>query len=358
MKIVSVVGARPQFIKVKPIIDELRKKRIKHLLIHTGQHYDYQMSKVFFDELKIPKPDYNLGVGSHSHGKQTASMLERIEKVLFKEKPDLVVVYGDTNSTLAGALAAAKLNLPVAHIEAGLRSFRKDMPEEINRVLTDHISTLLFCPTHNALQNLRKEGMTKGLFFVGDVMLDVFKAEIMKIGQGIVKKLKLSCKGYILLTIHRQENTNDPKNLIAMLHSLEQCGKKIIFPIHPRTNSILLKFPGFNKSKFNNLLFIKPVSYTEMLGLESNAGLILTDSGGVQKEAYFLKTPCLTLRRETEWIETLSNGWNKSIGFEPKWIRRRLESYKQPFSQKQFFGGGQAAKKIVRIIGQYFRRGK
>jgi len=355
MKIVSIVGARPQFIKVKPIVDELRKRRIRHILVHTGQHYDYQMSKTFFDELKIPKSDYNLEVGSHSHGKQTAIMLERIEEVLFKEKPDIVIVYGDTNSTLAGALAAVKLNIPVAHIEAGLRSFRKDMPEEINRVLTDHISTLLFCPTRTALMNLKKEGIAKGVFFVGDVMLDVFRMQIKKIRQKIIKQLKLIPKGYILLTIHRQENTDNPKNLIQMLRALNKYGKKIIFPVHPRTKDMLVKYAGYSKNKFNNLLFINPVSYTDMLVLESNAGVILTDSGGVQKEAYFLKVPCMTLRRETEWIETLSNGWNKTIGFEPKGIRRSLECNKLPSGQKQFFGKGCSAKSIVRIMVQYFR---
>lgn len=356
IKIVSIVGARPQFIKVKPIIDELKKKRIKHILIHTGQHYDYQMSKVFFDELKIPKPNYNLEVGSSSHGKQTAMMLEKVEKVLFKEKPDIVIVYGDTNSTLAGALAAVKLNIPVAHIEAGLRSFRKDMPEEINRVVTDHVSTLLFCPTSNALKNLKKEGVTKGAFFVGDVMLDVFKAGIRKIGQKIIKKLKLIPREYMLLTIHRQENTNDSKVLIRMLRSLNECGNKIVFPVHPRTNSILIKRPEYYKNTLGNLIFIKPVSYTEMLALESNAKMILTDSGGVQKEAYFFKVPCLTLRRETEWIETLGDGWNKTIGFEPKSIKCALEFNKLSFNQKPLFGGGHSARSIVKIIVQYFRR--
>jgi UDP-N-acetylglucosamine 2-epimerase len=359
MKITSIVGARPQFIKIKPIADEFKKvKGVKHTLIHTGQHYDYQMSKIFFNELKIPRPDYNLDVGSHSHGKQTAIILERIEKVLLEEKPDLIIVYGDTNSTLAGALAAAKLNIPVAHIEAGLRSFRNDMPEEINRVLTDHISTLLFCPTRSAVKNLKREGIVNGVFFVGDVMLDVLRKQIKKIRQTIIKQHKLISKEYILLTIHRQENTDNPKSLIQVLRALNEYSKKIVFPVHPRTKDVLVKYNGHCMNKFKNLFFIKPVSYADMLALESNAAMILTDSGGVQKEAYFLKVPCMTLRRETEWTETLNNSWNKTVGFEPKNIIRSLRLNKTPGAQKKFFGEGYSAKSVIRIITQYFRRMK
>lgn len=307
MKIVSIVGARPQFIKVKPVIDILKRKKIRHILVHTGQHYNYEMSKIFFKELKIPKPNYNLGIGSHSHGKQTSLMLEKIEEVLLKIKPHLVIVYGDTNSTLSGALAAVKLNIPVAHVEAGLRSYRMDMPEEINRVLTDRVSTLLFCPTKTAVKNLKKEGITKNVFLVGDVMYDIFKIKSKSKKSTILPRLNLKPKEYLLLTIHRQENTNDSKNLRSILSALAATKERIVFPIHPRTKKALRKIKGL---KFPDFLFMEPISYSDMLALEKNAKKILTDSGGVQKEAYWFKIPCITLRKETEWVETLEHGWN------------------------------------------------
>jgi UDP-N-acetylglucosamine 2-epimerase len=347
MRIASIVGARPQFIKVKPLIDELKKEKCKHILIHTGQHYDYEMSKIFFDELDIPKPDYNLEIGSHSHGKQTGLMLEKIEEILIKEKPHIVIVYGDTNSTLAGALAAGKLNIPVAHVEAGLRSYRLDMPEEINRVLTDHISKFLFCPTKTAINNLRKEGITKGVFWVGDVMYDIFKLKIKNLSLKILSKLNLKPKKYFLLTIHRQENTDNLKNLKAIISALVTTKEKIVFPIHPRTEKALTKIKGLN---FPNFLFINPVSYLDMLELEKNAKKILTDSGGVQKEAYWLKVPCITLRNETEWVETLQRGWNLLAGTDKVKIAKFIKNSITPHTYQNVFKKGNTSEKIVKIL--------
>jgi UDP-GlcNAc3NAcA epimerase len=316
MKIISVVGARPQFIKLAALSKELRKKH-REIILHTGQHYNKELSEVFFSDLSIPKPDYNLGIGSGEHGKQTGRMLEVIEKVLLSEKPDLVIVFGDTNSTLAGALAAAKQNIPVAHVEAGLRSYKKSMPEEINRVLTDHISSLLFCPTPTSVKNLKKEGITKGVHLVGDVMYDSLRdhIEVAERKSRIMQKLSLQKKDYYLVTIHRAENTDIKENLQKVIQIIANLDKKVVFPIHPRTRKKLREFKLLNRlHSLSNLILISPVSYLDMLILEKNSRFVLTDSGGVQKEAYFLGTPCLTLREETEWVETIENGWNLVVG--------------------------------------------
>ena len=348
MKAVSIVGARPQFIKVKSLVDELRRKKIEHILVHTGQHYDYEMSKIFFDELDIPAPEYNLEVGSYTHGKQTALMLERIEKVLLKEKADIVLVYGDTNSTLAGALAAVKLSMLVAHIEAGLRSYRLDMPEEVNRVLTDRISKFLFCPTKTAVKNLKNEGMVKGVYLVGDVMYDAFlDSQKLLSKRKILSKLELKPKGYLLLTIHRQENTDNFKNLKSILSALIKAEEKIVFPSHPRTKKALKKIEGF---KLKNFLPIKPVSYLDMLVLEKNARKILTDSGGVQKEAYWLGTPCITLRNETEWVETVEDKWNILTGAKSDKIINAIKNFNPSEKQRKIFGNGKASLKIARLM--------
>jgi UDP-N-acetylglucosamine 2-epimerase len=316
MKIVSVVGARPQFIKLASLSKELRKKH-REIIIHTGQHYDDELSKVFFSELSIPRPNYNLGIGSAEHGEQTGRMMEKIEKVLLSQKPDLVIVYGDTNSTLAGALAAAKLNIPVAHVEAGLRSYRKSMPEEINRILTDHVSTLLFCPTPASVKNLKKEGITEGVYLVGDVMYDSL-LDHLKVAEKkskIMRKLGLRKKEFYLLTIHRAENADIKENLQKLIQIMARLDQRVVFPIHPRTRKKLIEFKLLNRLlSLTHLILIDPVSYLDMLMLERNARFILTDSGGVQKEAYFLRTPCLTLRDETEWVETLQGGWNQIVG--------------------------------------------
>jgi len=352
MKIISIVGARPQFIKLKPVIEELRKRKITHILVHTGQHYDYEMSKIFFEELSIPEPDYNLEVGSHTQGKQTALMLERIEKVLLKEKPDIVIVYGDTNSTLAGALSAVKLNIPVAHVEAGLRSFRMDMPEEVNRVLTDRISKFLFCPTRTAVNNLKKEGITKGVYLVGDVMYDIFKSKIKSHKSKILKKLKLRPKEYLLLTIHRQENADNPKNLKSILSALVESEEKVVFPIHPRTKKALKMIKSFEEKDFKNFLFIEPVSYLDMLALEKNAKKILTDSGGVQKEAYWFGVACITLRDETEWVETMKNNCNVLVGVNKNSISNEINRQGKKIKFSRPYGKGDSYKKILKIISK------
>jgi len=324
MKIVSVVGARPQFIKIKPIAEELKRhKGVRHVLVHTGQHYDYELSKIFFDELDIPSPDYKLNVGSLAPGAQTGLMLERTERVLLHEKPDIVLVYGDTNSTLAGALAAAKLNIRVAHIEAGLRSYRNDMPEEINRVLTDRISCLLFCPTAISVRNLKKEGITRGVFLVGDVMSEVFlKSKCLLKKRKILSQLRLKPKEYFLLTIHRQENTDNINNLVSIFSALEKEKRKIVFPVHPRTAKVLKEI---KVKKYNNFIYLHPVSYLDMLALEGNARKIITDSGGVQKEAYWFGVPCVTLRNETEWEETVESGWNILVGSDQERIKDAIK---------------------------------
>jgi UDP-GlcNAc3NAcA epimerase len=376
MKIVAIVGARPQFIKagaVNRAIKELnkRRKRIREIWVHTGQHYDYLMDKVFFDELKLPKPDYHLGVGSGSHAKQTGLMLERIETVLKKERPETVIVYGDTNSTLAGALAAAKLNIPVSHVEAGLRSYNQAMPEEINRLLTDHLSTFLFCPTDRAVRNLLKEGIKDGrtriVKNVGDVMYDsiLYYSKIAEKKSTILYDLNLvnprseiRIFKYYLATLHRAENTNDPKRLKSILEALNKIGKKTptVLPLHPRTKK-LMEVYHFSR-RFRNIQFIEPVSYFDMLELEKNAKAILTDSGGIQKEAYWFRVPCLTLREETEWVETVRSGWNELVGTEPKNIIRavhHLGMRKHSRKNTNIFGDGKASEKIVELLVKSFK---
>ena len=346
--IINIVGARPQFIKVKPVIEELEKKQIEHILIHTGQHYDYTMSQIIFDDLNIPAPDCDLGIGSHTHGKQTALMLEKIEEVLLETRPKIVVVYGDTNSTLAGALAAVKLHIPVAHIEAGLRSFNRRMPEEINRVLTDHVSSLLFCPTETAIDNLKKEGIVKEVYLAGDVMYDVFlESEKLIEKRTILSKLNLKPKEYLLLTIHRQENTDKPEKLKSILIAASKTGKNIVFPVHPRTKKAIQKIKLEN---LENLSFIEPVGYLDMLSLEKYAAMILTDSGGVQKEAYFSEVPCITLRNETEWVETLEDGWNILAGSNKEIIVKSLKYFSPKRPQHKHFGDGKTAKRIVGML--------
>jgi UDP-GlcNAc3NAcA epimerase len=355
MKIVSVVGARPQFIKLSALSKELRKKH-QEIILHTGQHYDDELSKIFFSELSIPKPDYNLGIGSAEHGEQTGRMLKGVEDVLLFEKPDLVIVYGDTNSTLAGALAAAKQNVPVAHVEAGLRSFKKSMPEEINRVLTDHMSSLLFCPTKTSVQNLRKEGITKGVHLVGDVMYDSLREHIKRAEEKpqIMKKLNLSKKEFYLVTIHRAENTDIKENLKKIVQILTELDKKTIFPIHPRTKKCLFEFGLLDKLESKgHLLLIDPVSYLDMLVLEKNARCVLTDSGGVQKEAFFLRTPCLILRDETEWVETLKNGDNQLAGPEADEVikkAKKVDYHPGKVQKITALTSRGADKRIVKII--------
>jgi len=349
MKIASIVGVRPNFIKIAPVSKELRKE-FDEVLIHTGQHYDYEMNRIFFNELNIPEPDYHLGVGSGSHSYQTGEMLKRIEKVLIKEKPDIVLVYGDTNSTLAGALAAVKLHIKVGHVEAGLRSFDRKMPEEINRVLTDHCSDLLFCPTKTAVENLKSEGIIGGVYLTGDVMVDALKENIniAEKKSKILKKLNLKRKSYYLATIHRAENTdnfNRLKNIVDAFCKIEN----LVFPCHPRTERSLKKF-GLWDMLQSTVNIIKPVGYLDMLVLEKNAYKILTDSGGVQKEAYILKVPCITLRENTEWVETVEDGWNILVGANWEMIIRIIKEFNPNGEQRNVFGDGKASKNIVDII--------
>ena len=351
--LISIVGTRPQFIKaavVSKLIREDFNQDLKEKIIHTGQHYDKNMSANFFKELQIPKPDYNLGIGSGEHGYQTGRMLIEIEKKLSKERTDVVLVYGDTNSTLAGALGAVKLHIPVAHIEAGLRSFNKKMPEEINRVLTDHISSLLFCPTKTAVENLKKEGITKGVYQSGDVMWDSLIHYKDKIKNSkILLKLNLKLKKYYLVTIHRANTVDNWENLKNILDSLERVNQQVIFPLHPRTKKMIKNnHYSISNSKIN---FIKPVGYIDALALQKNALAVLTDSGGVQKEAYFFKVPCITLREETEWIETVKSGWNAIVGIDKEKINRTLNNLsRKNTSHPNFYGDGRAGERITQIL--------
>ena len=382
MKIVTVVGARPQFIKAAAVTRAIHtfnraagkagsKGRIREILVHTGQHYDYLMDRVFFEELRLPKPDYHLGAGSGSHAVQTGRMLEGVEKVLEKEKPEITIVYGDTNSTLAGALAAAKLNIPVGHVEAGLRSYRRSMPEETNRLLADHLSTLLFCPTTQAVRNLSKEGIRNVdktvVKNVGDVMYDsiLYYSELAEKRSTILAELGLfrpytrhSALGplhYYLATLHRAENTDNPGRLKSILKALKEISQEwpVVLPLHPRTKKMIEVHRLLTETK--GIKLIDPLSYFDMLRLEKNAKAILTDSGGVQKEAYWFRVPCITLRDETEWVETIRGGWNVLAGSNTKSIieevRHRV-GRKPPPRGTEIFGDGKASEKIVQILSE------
>jgi len=358
-KVISIVGARPQFIKAAIVSKTLRDCGLKEILVHTGQHYDVNMSDVFFDELNLPKPDYYLGIGSGTHGYQTGRMLMEIEKVLMRELPDLVIVYGDTNTTLAGALASVKLHIQLAHVEAGLRSFNKRMPEEINRVLTDHISDYLFAPTATAVENLKREGIKNGVYWVGDVMFDL-ATQVARIvdEKSVLEKFRVIPKQYILVTIHRAENTDDARNLSEIVEALNELSEiySVIFPIHPRTLKMVNKF---NLSFSKHVKVIEPVSYKEMIALEKNARLIITDSGGVQREAYFFKVPCVIPRNETEWVELVDSGWHKLVGPDKSKIVSAVLDVLKRESQLEwinFFGEGDAAIKIAKIISQNYYR--
>jgi UDP-N-acetylglucosamine 2-epimerase (non-hydrolysing) len=353
MKFVSIVGARPQFIKCAPLSREIRKE-YQEILVHTGQHYDPDMSEIFFSELQIPTPDYNLGVGSATHGQQTGQMLMKIEKVLATERPDIVLVYGDTNSTLAGALAAAKLHIPLAHVEAGLRSYDRTMPEEINRVLTDHCSDLLFCPSQTAVSNLKREGLTKGVYFTGDIMVDALlqNRDLANEKSTILKSLNLKKKNFLLLTVHRPSNTDNQKNLFNIIKALGESGYQVIFPVHPRTKKILIK-TELVKRLPPNISLINPLSYLDMLQLLTNATKVLTDSGGVQKEAFILKVPCVTLRENTEWIETLQDGWNILVGANCTEILQAIFK-SNPLKLIGYpYGNGNAREKMMEILTNF-----
>jgi UDP-N-acetylglucosamine 2-epimerase len=348
MKVVTIVGARPQFIKAAPVSRALRHRH-EEVLLHTGQHYDHGMSQVFFDELDIPLPDVNLGVGSGSHGRQTAEMLIGIEEVLLRERPDWVLVYGDTNSTLAGALAAAKLHIPVAHVEAGLRSYNRHMPEEVNRVLTDHVSDLLFCPTQTAVDNLTAEGVLAGVHNVGDVMYDAvrYNTQVAASRSHIVEELGVCPRAYLLATVHRPRNTDQPARLRAILEAFETLGEPIVLPAHPRTRKAIA---DQGQRVPPNVRLVEPLGYLDMLRLETQARAILTDSGGVQKEAYFVGVPCITLREETEWVETVELGWNRLVGAEGDKIVAAVRGFGLPDERPPVFGDGHAAERLVAVL--------
>jgi UDP-GlcNAc3NAcA epimerase len=350
MKIVSVVGARPQFIKSAPVSLAIKEAGFHEYLVHTGQHYDYGMSKVFFDELGLQEPSINLGVGSGTHAQQTGQMMIGIESVLMAQKPDVVLVYGDTNSTLAGALAAVKLQIKIAHIEAGLRSFNRKMPEEYNRIITDHSSDLLFCPTQTAVDNLAHEGIYDGVHLVGDTMYDaVLKfSSIAMVSSKILQSLRLNSGEYLLATIHRSYNTDNIEALKAIIFAFSKVKATIVFPIHPRTR---IAIATAKLSVNSNVKLIDPVGYLDMLMLEKNARIILTDSGGIQKEAYFFKVPCLTLRVETEWVETVISGWNRLVGCEPSTIIHGITASDWPTEEPApVFGDGRASEIIVQLL--------
>jgi UDP-GlcNAc3NAcA epimerase len=342
VRFASIVGARPQFIKLAPVSRALRQEH-QELIIHTGQHYDYCMSARFFDELDIPAPDYHLGVGSGAHGVQTGRMLEAIEQVLLKERPDWVIVFGDTNSTLAGALAAAKLRIPVAHVEAGLRSFNREMPEEINRVVTDHLSDRLYCPTETARRNAQNECIKRGVEVVGDVMYDVLRQAQPQIeghSEALLPKLGVEPQAYVLVTVHRASNTDDSATLLKIVDALNRLDMPVIFPVHPRTRTNLNQY-GIRCKKHVRL--IEPVGYVDMLALEQASYRILTDSGGVQKEAFLLCVPCITLREETEWPETVEAGWNTLAGCRRQAILDAVALSKPDPARHNPFGEGNAA---------------
>jgi len=349
MKILSVVGARPEFVQAAPISRVLKDASIQEILVHTGQHYDYLMSEVFFKQLGLPVPHYNLEVGSGTHGMQTGEILSRMEDVILREKPDWVIVRGDTNSTLAAALAAVKIHYRLGHIEAGLRSFNREMPEEINRIVTDHLSNALFCPSENAIKNLRDEGIIDGVFNVGDVMYDavIFNEKIASKSSNILSEHCLTPNKYLVATIHRAENTDRMENLRGIIEAFLESGEQIIFPVHPRTRLACqqLDIPDAN------IKMISPVSYFDMLILVKNARLLLTDSGGLQKEAFFLETPCITLRNETEWVETVEAGWNILVGSHRQRILGAIRDFHAPhLYPRGLYGDGNAAGKIVNVL--------
>ncbi|MBN1661659.1 MAG: UDP-N-acetylglucosamine 2-epimerase (non-hydrolyzing) [Anaerolineae bacterium] len=355
MKIVSVVGARPQFVKAAPVSRQLRLAH-REILVHTGQHYDANMSAVFFDELDIPPPDYHLGVGSGPHGAQTGAMIERIEQVLTTEVPDWVLVYGDTNSTLAGALAAAKLHVPVAHVEAGLRSYNRRMPEEINRLLADHVSSLLLCSSEVGVENLAAEGITNGVHVVGDVMADALQDAVRASNRSnVLDRLGLGEGGYFVATVHRAENTDDDARLRGIVEALIEVDRPVVFPLHPRTRTRLAELGRAVEERLagSRVQLVEPVGYLDMVTLERAARLILTDSGGVQKEAYWLGVPCVTLRDETEWVETVELGWNRLAGASTGRILDAVGSFASgPLNRARptLYGDGAAAGRIVRIL--------
>lgn len=355
VRVVTIAGARPQFIKAAAMSRELRLRH-EEILVHTGQHYDYEMSGVFFDGLELPEPDVNLGVGSAAHGAQTGAMLRGIEEVLTSEQPDWVLIYGDTNSTLAGALAAAKIGIPAVHVEAGLRSFNRRMPEEINRVVTDRLSALMLCPSETAVQNLAAEGITQNVHLVGDVMLDILnwarqRSEMH--GAGLLRQFGFERGGYLVATVHRGENTDDPARLGNIVRALNRLEESVLFPVHPRTRKAIAAL-GIRLGE--RVHMIDPVGYIEMVALVESARMVLTDSGGLQKESYWLGVPCVTLRMETEWVETVAAGWNVLVGSSEDDIVATVNSFVIPASRPRLYGHGGVPAACIGLIESSERR--
>jgi len=351
LSIISVVGARPQFIKAAPVCRALRAKH-DETLVHSGQHYDYEMSDVFFEQLGIPKPDFNLAVGSGSHARQTGEMMPLLEELFDERKPDAVLVYGDTNTTLAGGLAAAKLGIPVAHVEAGLRSFNRSMPEEINRVVVDHLSDLLLCPTRASIANLEAEGITNGVHLVGDVMLDTarFFAENID-AEETLATFGVKSGEFFLATVHRAGNADSEARLKAIIEAFSRLELPVLWAVHPRTASNLEGF-GLDATveATPNIKSVPPVSYIETVSLLRSAAGLLTDSGGMQKEAYFFGIPCVTLREETEWVETVELGWNRLSGADTERIVEAASAMSVPARHPDVYGDGFAAEAIVAAL--------
>lgn len=360
IKIITVVGARPQFIKAAAISRVIQQDfvgQVEERIVHTGQHFDDNMSKVFFDELGIPQPHHHFAISGGHHGAMTGQMLEAIESVLLEEKPDWVLVYGDTNSTLAGALAAAKLHISVAHVEAGLRSFNMRMPEEVNRILSDRVANQLFCPTQAAVANLEAEGIKQGVHNVGDVMYDValYYKDRSRVASQVLQRLQIEAKSYALATCHRAENTDDPNKLKEILTALSQVSLKmtVVFPLHPRTRKLIQSY-GY-QDLLANLVVTDPLPFLDMVALEQDAAVIITDSGGVQKEAFFYAVPCITMRQETEWVETVELGWNKLTGACAEQVVSAVQHYLMHPPSPNYsmpYGDGMASKIILNHLIQ------
>lgn len=368
IKLLTILGARPQLIKAAAFsrlikgTEDSDNITLEEDILYTGQHYDHNMSQVFFDQLDIPRPKYNLGIKAFQHGEMTGLMLQAIEPVIIEEKPDYVLVYGDTNSTIAGALAAAKLQIPVVHVEAGLRSYNRSVPEEINRIITDHISELLFCPTENAVVNLKKEGIEKGVYNVGDIMLDAFVASKALSGNrsNILAKLELSRKQYCMATVHRQENTNNParlQDIFSAFDAVANPGNVLVVPLHPRTRKAI-KTIGISTLGNPSIKYIAPLNYLDSITLLSNAKVLFTDSGGMQKEAFFASVPCITLRDETEWIETVDLGWNNLVGTDFKQITKTYDRLKEMVLKEApaVYGEGTTSQHILELLANDYKQ--
>ncbi|MFO8234632.1 MAG: UDP-N-acetylglucosamine 2-epimerase (non-hydrolyzing) [Bacteroidales bacterium] len=350
-KIAMVVGARPQFIKIALLIHEIKKKA-SVILIHTGQHYDFEMSESFFQQIKIPEPDYNLEVGSASQGHQTGEMLKRIEDVYIKEKPDLVIVVGDTNSTLAGALGATKLHIKIAHIEAGMRNFDRQKPEEINRIITDHITDYFFASTETAKKFLLNEGIKDNIFLVGDISNDLFQRNIEAAEResSILQELNIKHGSYHVLTIHKSLNTDSKENLEAILSTISEIKDYVVFPMHPRTKKRIEQYGLKKYLEKDHIILSKSLSYFDMIKLMKHSKKIITDSGGIQKEAYTLQIPCITMRK-TEWVETVKEGWNCEVDIHnQKEFMDKIHNFHPTAKQTKFLGEGDTFKKIANII--------